>query len=583
MMFDLSIAALLHGYRTKAFSPTDVIAAVYQEVEANTQQPIWISLLDKTIALEMAKTVDCQLPLAGIPFAIKDNIDLLQLDTTAACPSFAYRPQVSATVVEKLMAAGAIPIGKTNMDQFATGLVGTRSPYGVCSSVFDPEYISGGSSSGSAVAVARRLVSFALGTDTAGSGRVPAAFNGIVGLKPTRGAISVKGVVPACLSLDCVSIFSLNCADAETVWQVAAGADANDPFSRPAKTSPLVGTAPFLFGVPQKDQLEFFGDQEAARLFETSVTAMEAIGGQKVEIDYEPFKQAASLLYSGPWVAERTAAVGEFLAQAPDADSTVKAIVAGGKTHSAVDTFRAQYRLQSIAQQAKVQMDGCDFLLLPTTGTIFTHQQVKAQPLARNTDLGYYTNFVNLLDMAAIAIPAGQRSNGLPFGISLIGPAWSELALTRLAARFLHEAAVSALSKGWIQVAVVGAHLQGQPLHGQLLERKARLVSRTRTSPHYKLFALANTQPPKPGLVRQNNGSSGSGSSGSGIELEVYAMPQEEFGSFVALIPPPLGIGSVQLADGSTVKGFICEPIGLEGATEITSFGGWRAYLASKK
>ncbi|MBY0374437.1 MAG: allophanate hydrolase, partial [Bryobacteraceae bacterium] len=526
-------------------------------------------------AIRQADSVSPDLPLAGHPFAIKDNIDSAGLDTTAGCPAFAYRATRHATVVDKLTAAGAVLIGKTNMDQFATGLVGVRSPYGACSSVFDPRYISGGSSSGSAVAVASGLVDFSLGTDTAGSGRVPAAFNNLIGLKPTRGLLSMRGVVPACRSLDCVSIFTRTISRAAAVLDAASGFDPEDPFSRPAATSPLSGAGPFRFGVPAEDQLEFFGDHDARDLFLAAVRQLELAGGERVEIDYAPFREAAALLYQGPWVAERTAAVGDFLAAHPDqVHPVVRRIIEGGTKYSAIDAHRASYRLAELRQSTLPTWARIDVMLLPTTGTIFTHEQVAAEPVARNTDLGFYTNFVNLLDLAALALPAGFRPNGLPFGVTLIGPAWSDPALLRLGARFLREPLPAQLPSGWIELAVVGAHLSGQPLHPQLTERGARLLETTRTAPDYQLFALANTTPPKPGLVRAP------GSSGPGIEVEVYALSAERFGSFVALIPPPLGIGNVQLAGGRTVKGFICEPAGLTGSTDITAFGGWRNFLA---
>ena len=552
-----------------------MIDGIFERITTRGLAPVWISLASRTEAIRLADSVSPDLPLAGRPFAIKDNIDYAGLNTTAGCPTFAYRATRHATVVDKLTAAGAVLIGKTNMDQFATGLVGVRSPYGTCSSVFDPRYISGGSSSGSAVAVASGLVDFSLGTDTAGSGRVPAAFNNLIGLKPTRGLLSMRGVVPACRSLDCVSIFTRTISRAATVLDAASGFDPEDPFSRPAATSPLSGAGPFRFGVPAEDQLEFFGDHDARDLFLAAIRQFELAGGERVEIDYAPFREAAALLYQGPWVAERTAAVGDFLAAHPDqVHPVVRRIIEGGTKYSAIDAHRASYRLAELRQSTLPTWGRIDVMLLPTTGTIFTHEQVAAEPVARNTDLGFYTNFVNLLDLAALALPAGFRPNGLPFGVTLIGPAWSDPALLRLGARFLRESLPAPLPSGWIELAVVGAHLAGQPLHSQLTERGARLVATTRTAPDYQLFALANTTPPKPGLVRAP------GSSGPGIEVEVYALSAERFGSFVALIPPPLGIGNVHLAEGRTVKGFICEPAGLTGATDITALGGWRNYLA---
>jgi allophanate hydrolase len=472
------------------------------------------------------------------------------------------------------------------MDQFATGLVGTRTPHGACSSVFDKRYISGGSSSGSAVAVASGLVSFSLGTDTAGSGRVPAAFNGLVGLKPTRGVLSAHGVVPACRTLDCVSIFSQTCHDAHTVWTAARGFDVEDGFSRTAgagaESAPWL-TGGFSFGVPPASQLEFFGDDAAAGLYEQAVERMEALGGRRTEIDFGIFRAAADLLYSGPWVAERYAAIRPFIeAHADEMNPVVRGIIEGARRYSAVDAFAAEYKLHDLRRAAESQWEMMDVLLLPTTGTIYTHEAVAESPVQRNTDLGYYTNFVNLLDLAAVAVPAGVRGNGLPFGVSLIGPAFSEEALLALADRF-HRAQgavpgdvldLAACPPGCVAVAVVGAHLSGQPLNHELTNRRAQLIKACRTAPGYRLYALDGTMPPKPGLVRDQQ------FRGPGIEVEVWAMPEHHFGSFVAGVPAPLGIGNAVLDDGSTVKSFICEPYAVAGATEITRFGGWRHYLS---
>ncbi|HYP14342.1 MAG TPA: allophanate hydrolase, partial [Bryobacteraceae bacterium] len=412
-----AVAALLSAYRAGSTSPTQVIAAVYDSIESQPLQPVWINIVGREAAMERARQLEADghnlaLPLFGVPFAIKDNIDLAGLPTTAACPEFAYTPERSAFVVEQLVAAGAIPIGKTNLDQFATGLVGVRSPYGACSSVFDDRYISGGSSSGSAVAVAKGLVSFALGTDTAGSGRVPAAFNGLVGLKPSRGLLSTSGVVPACRSLDCVSIFAGDVESARLVWNAARGFDSADPFARVPDigddAAPWVGGNSFRFGCPPDEQLEFFGDSQSAELFQHSVEKLQEIGGERVEIDLTAFRETAKLLYSGPWVAERFAAVERLVRERPEAlNPVVRSIIAAGETYSAVDVFRAFYRLQELRRLTEAEWDGMDVLLLPTAPTIYTHAEVAAEPVLLNSKLGYYTNFVNLLDLAAVAIPAG--------------------------------------------------------------------------------------------------------------------------------------------------------------------------------
>jgi allophanate hydrolase len=555
------------------------IERIFDAIEAEGLHPVWIALADRDAAIQRARDVDPALPLAGVPFAVKDNIDVAGMPTTAGCPAYSYLPERTATVVQRLLDAGAVLIGKTNLDQFATGLVGVRSPYGACSSVFDQRYISGGSSSGSAVAVAKGLVAFALGTDTAGSGRIPAAFNDIVGLKPTRGLLSTAGVVPACRSLDCVSIFAGSAAGAERVWRVAQGFDAADPFSRTA--DPGWGAAPwvpgpFRFGVPRDEELAFFGDDESARLYRTAIARMEAVGGTRVMIDFAPFREAAALLYSGPWVAERYAAVGAFVAShVDDVHPVVGSIIRLAASKSAADAYRGMYRLEELKRAAAAQWAGIDVMLLPTAGTIYTKDAVQADPIQLNTNLGYYTNFVNLMDLAAVAVPAGFRRDGLPFGVSLVGPAFSDAALLALASRYAGGAAPApGEAPGCIHVAVVGAHLTGEPLNRQLTERGARLVQSCRTSPEYRFYALANTTPPKPGLVREP------GFEGPGIALEIWAVPSNHFGSFVAGVPAPLGIGSVQLDTGEWVKGFICEPAALAGAAEITQFGGWKNYLA---
>jgi len=555
-----------------------MIHEIFARIRAEGERPVWISLADEALTVARSGSVDPALPLAGVTFAVKDNFDVAGMHTTAGCPSFAYKPERTAPVVQRLFDAGAILIGKTNLDQFATGLVGTRSPYGACSSVFDPRYISGGSSSGSAVAVAKSFCAFSLGTDTAGSGRVPAAFNNLVGLKPTRGLLSTTGVVPACRSLDCVSIFARTAQQARAVWQVAKAVDTTDPYSRAippgAGAAPWVN-GPFRFSVPKDDQLQFFGDADALALYRRAAERLETLGGIRSIIDFSVFRDAADLLYSGPWVAERFAAVGEFLSRGTEGvNETVKNIILGGSKYSAADAFRSMYRLEALKQQAAEQWAQMDVMLLPTTGTIYTRDAVDADPVRLNTNLGFYTNFVNLMDLAAIAVPAGFRPNGLPFGVSLIGPAFSDEALLELASRYLGESTSESIPPRCVLVAVAGAHLSGQPLNHELTSRNARLVKTCRTAPDYRLYALQTT-PPKPGLVRDP------AFQGSGIEVEVWAIPDYEFGPFVAGIPSPLGIGTLTLDDGSSMKGFICEPAAIAGAEEITRFGGWRAYRNS--
>jgi len=561
---------------------SEKVMALYDRMESAPLNPVWISLVSRARALARAHEVEtnAHMPLVGMTFAVKDNIDVSGMPTTAGCPAYAYTPASSATVVRRLEDAGAILIGKTNMDQFATGLVGTRSPFGACSSVFDERYISGGSSSGSAVAVAKRLVTFSLGTDTAGSGRVPAAFNNLIGLKPTRGLLSSAGVVPACRTLDCVSILASTCDVAHMIWRAAKGFDSGDPFSltpRPGEDAAPWLNAPFRFGVSPPEQLEFFGDEEARTLYEKAVCNVKNLGGEKIEIDFSIFRAAADLLYEGPWVAERLAAIQSFIrGHSDEMNPVVRGIISGGKRYTAVDVYEAEYRLMDLRRAAAKQWARMDVLVLPTTGTIYTHDQVASDPVKMNTNLGYYTNFVNLMDLAAVAAPAGFRSNGLPFGISFIGPAFSDEALLALAHRYLG-AKTPLLDKapGCVELAVVGAHLTGQPLNSQLTQRGARLKKSCRTASGYRLYALAGSKPPKPGLARDDQ------FQGAGIEVEVWTIPEDQFGSFVAEIPEPLGVSNVTLDSGELVKCFICQPYALASATEITRFGGWRNYLTS--
>ncbi|MFA6288844.1 MAG: allophanate hydrolase [Opitutaceae bacterium] len=550
-----------------------------------THDPVWIHRLTAEDKARLAAPAGTG-ALHGLTFAIKDNIDLAGAPTTAACPGFAYTPAVSAHVVEKLIAAGAIPEGKTNLDQFATGLVGTRSPYGAPRNVFNPDYISGGSSSGSAVAVARGEVAFALGTDTAGSGRVPAAFNQIVGLKPTKGRLSTRGVVPACRSLDCVSIFTRDIATAARVLAAAEGFDPLDPFSRPSPQSNLLGySAPSIprIGVPRADQLEWFGNTESPALFASALERLRSLGTEIIEVDFSPFLDAARLLYEGPWTAERYAGVGEFIerhSSSPEAagaaglDPTVSKIILGGKTPSATDAFRATYRLAELRRAADTILATVNALVAPTTGTIYKVSEIEADPIRLNSNLGRYNNFMNLLDLCGLTVPAGRYTFGPGFGITFIAPAWHDHALLALGARYLSEPApVPTSPADWITLAVCGAHLRGQPLHGQLTSLGAQFLAATTTAPRYQLYALANTTPPKPGLARV-----APGENGAAISVETYALSPEAFGRFVAAIPAPMVIGTGELSDGTWVKSFLCEPCALAGATDITSFGGWLAY-----
>ena len=584
-LLDLGVHALRRAYCAGTLDVRQAIEEVLNRIADAGDDKVWISRTPDAALRAEAARLDArlgdigQLPLFGIPFAVKDNIDVLGLATTAACPGFAYQPQKSAEVVQRLVEAGAIVVGKTNLDQFATGLVGVRSPYGVPKNPFDPSFVPGGSSSGSAVAVAAGLVSFSLGTDTAGSGRVPAGFNNIVGLKPTPGLISVEGAVPACLSLDCVSVFALSCADADAILQVAA-----EPRATPAIDKD------FRFGVLGAKDAEFFGDQAYAELYAQSVGRLKALGGTPVEFDYAPFRDAAQLLYGGPWVAERTAAVGAFIERA-DAEAGVwpvtRDIILGGRKYSAVDAFEGQYRLAALKVRAEQERQGLDFLALPTTGTIYRIADLEREPVLFNTRLGHYTNFVNFFGLSALSLPAGFRADGMPFGITLIGPPHQERALLAFGARWQREMKLPlgkttsrlpppeddpVLVEDRVSIAVVGAHMSGLPLNGQLTELGGRLESVGRTAPFYRFYALPGGPPHRPGLVRVAE-------NGGAIELEVWSLPAAKVGAFLRQIPPPLGLGTVTLANGSGVTGFLCESHATQGARDITGLGGWRTYL----
>lgn len=530
--------------------------------------------------------------LSGLRFAVKDNIDVAELPTTAACPDFYRMATQNAEIVHRLLEKGASLVGKTNLDQFACGLNGTRSAYGAVPNAFNPSLVSGGSSAGSAYVVATGQVDFALGTDTAGSGRVPAGLNNIVGLKPSRGLLSTRGVLPAAQSVDCVSIFART---VETAWQVLlAGAqyDAQDPYSRRLTLSAVPLGTSFRFGVPK--QLEWFGDQRAEKEFSLAIDRLIALGGVRVEVDYTPLAQIAERLYGSALVAERYQAIREFFDQHEQSVlEPVRSIIAAGKGYSAADVFEAQTELRRLSQQLNGLWDAVDILFVPTAPTHYSIQDMQARPIELNRNLGYYTNFVNLLDYAALSVPSSIREDGLPFGVTLIGPCASDWVLAELGARYQDACALplgvtaeflqskqsiaplTLPSVATVCVAVVGAHLSGMPLNDQLTERGARLISRTHTAPHYKLYALKNTKPPKPGLLRMAE------HAGHAIEVEVWELPLEHYGSFVSLIASPLGIGTLVLCDGSSVQGFICEPQALVDALEISHFGGWRAYIQS--
>jgi len=567
-------------------SVRDQVAAALDRIDASDRTEIWIHRPPHSELLIAADEVDARLaaghhlPLAGRIVAVKNNIDVAGWPTEAGCPAYRYVPQRSATVVEHLRDAGAVVVGSTNMDQFATGLVGTRSPYGAVRNGHHPEYISGGSSSGSGVAVTLGLVDIALGTDTAGSGRVPAAFGGIVGMKPSRGRLSTRGVVPACRSLDCVSVFARDVTLAALATEVCAGFDAEDAWSRsrPEASSPEMRT----IGVPTAANLDADPDLDAPTrsAIGSAVKALLDLGFEVVEVDITPFLDTGSLLYEGAFLAERYTAVGEFIDAHPgDVDPTVAAIIGASRSLPAHQLAGDLDRLAELRRRTDPIWERIDALLLPTTPTVFTLAEVAEEPVARNSVLGRYTNSCNLLDLAAIAVPAGERLDAPPVGISFFGPAWSDDRLIELAARFLGKSPPNApAAPSPLQIAVAGAHLSGQPLNWQLTDRGGRLVSSTTTSETYRLHAL-ETVPPKPGLVRVGAGEAGAG--GAPIEVEVWELDEAGFGSFVASIPAPMVIGKVELADGTEVSGFLCEAGALHGAADITAHGGWRTYLAT--
>lgn len=589
-----TIAAIVAAHRVGTMTPAQTIARTYQRIRDHNDPAVFISLRDEKDAVAEAETLAARdaanLPLYGIPVAVKDNIDARGFPTTAACPAFSYTPTHDSTVVERLRAAGAIIIGKTNLDQFATGLVGVRSPYGIPKNTIREDLIPGGSSSGSAVAVGAGLVPLSLGTDTAGSGRVPAMLNNIVGLKPSLGMISTAGLVPACRTLDCISVFALTVDDAALTLSVLAGLDQADPFSR---ERPLGALTPFpanlRLGVPRSGQLIFFGDKKAEAAYGEALKRWTTLGADLVEFDLEPFYETARLLYEGPWVAERYLVIKDLLASAPDSiHPLTREITAAGARLTAAETFSALYRLQGLRKIAERTFANIDALVLPTAPTAYTTAQVLANPIELNSRLGTYTNFVNLLDLCGLAVPASMRTDGIPFGITLLAPAGRDALLASIGRVFHADteltmgakpvaqpalAPLPASGTDEIPIAVVGAHLSGMALNGELAALKAKLIEATRTAPDYKLYALKTT-PPKPGMLRVEAGK------GASIELEIWSLSSSAFGKFVNAIPAPMAIGTVRLADGRSVKGFLVEPEVLGEARDITSYGGWRAYMA---
>lgn len=588
-----TIAEWQNAYRTQQISLRETLHSLRKSL--STEDCTWIYILSvdelDTQLSTLESTVNAvELPLYGIPYVLKDNIDMASIPTTAACPAFTYLAAQDATVVAQLRAAGAIVLAKTNLDQFATGLVGTRSPFGAVLNPFKAEYVSGGSSSGSATSVARGLVPFSLGTDTAGSGRVPAGFNNIVGLKATKGRFSCKGVVPACRSLDCVSIFALTVDDAEIVAKVLDGFDPAYSYSRKAPAPSTYFSSKPRLGIPASPH--WFGDNESEAAWQASLNQMTALGVELIPIDFTPMFKLAELLYGGPWVAERYAAIADFMQEHADGmNDVVRSIIEKATKFSAADAYNAEYCRADLTREIQQLMSGIDALLVPTSPQFPTIQQVTIDPIKINSQLGTYTNFVNLADCSALALPAVMRADELPFGITLIAPAWQDAALIKFGKIWQANAdlnlgttrrkAPTIISKNitpenYVRLAVVGAHLTGMPLNTQLIDRKAVFVENTFTANCYRLFALPNTTPPKPGLMRGEENTQG-----AEIIVELWDLPLQHFGSFVALIPAPLGIGTLTLHDGREVKGFICEGVAIKEATDITHFGGWRAYIKS--
>ncbi|WPP00864.1 allophanate hydrolase [Pseudomonas sp. HR96] len=582
----LDFDSLQRAYREGTTTPRQLLTELRAKAAAlNDEYRLFIHLLSEAQLEPYLAALDGQsvdsLPLFGLPFAIKDNIDLAGIPTTAACPAFAYTPERSATLVAQLIALGAVPLGKTNLDQFATGLNGTRSPFGACRNSVLPDYPSGGSSAGSPLAVALGVASFALGTDTAGSGRVPAALNNLVGLKASKGLLSTAGVLPACRTLDCVTTFTHSAAEASRLLALTARFDPLDEYSRhnPAWNdgSAFGVVQTFRFGVPRNEDLQFFGCSEGAQLFADAVQRLQQLGGTPVELDLSPFLEAARLLYEGPWVAERYSVVGELMERDPGAIlPVIRAVLAKAPSVDGVQTFRAQYRLQQLKAQCDALMNELDCVLTPTIGRPVTLAELAAEPVLRNSELGYYTNFVNLLDYAAVAVPSAFMANGLPWGVTLLGRAFTDQYLLSLAAAYQGAPAPTGRARNdRARLVVCGAHLEGLALNGQLRQRGARLLEKTVSSPDYRLYALAGGPPLRPGMLRVAE-------DGVAIEVEVWELPSSELGSFLTGIPAPLGLGKVQLADGRWESGFICEAYGLAGSEDISGFGGWRGWLAQR-
>ena len=594
-----TVVEIVEAHRSGAMTPAQTLARTFARIRAHADPPIFISLRDEAEAVAEAEALAGaaarDLPLWGVPVAVKDNIDVAGLPTTAACPAFAHMPARDAAVVERLRRAGAVVIGKTNLDQFATGLVGTRSPFGVPRNALHPKLVPGGSSSGSAVAVAAGLVPLSLGTDTAGSGRIPALMNNIVGLKPSLGLVSTRGVVPACRTLDCVSVFAATVDDAWAALDVMAGFDADDPYARRREPGRLAKPPRSLrVGVPAAADRIFFGDVRAARDYEAALARLGSLGATLVEVDMAPFHETARLLYEGPWLAERYAAAGDLIASSPESLHPVtRGIIAGGAQISAVDAFKAFYRLESLRRISENVFRDIDMLCVPTAPTVYTFDEVMADPVTLNSRLGTYTNFVNLLDLCGLAIPATLHDDATPFGITLLAPGGADALLASVGRVFHTDTRLplgaskraqpplakfpEAAAGDMVTLAVVGAHMSGLALNHELRGHGAQMVEKTSTNREYRLFALAGTEPPRPGLLRVGV------NDGATIELEIWSLSATAFGRFVAAVPSPLSIGTIRLADGREVKGFLVEAEATAGARDISDYGGWRAFVTRSR
>jgi allophanate hydrolase len=608
---------LRSGYRNGDFTVSDILDESLRRINAVSQK-VFIHLADSETLFREAERLQALMashpdpwshwPLLGMPFAVKDNLDVAGMPTSAACPALAKKAQQSAVTVQRILNAGGLCLGKTNMDQLATGLVGVRSPYGICHNAFNADYIAGGSSSGSGLAVSLGFCAFALGTDTAGSGRVPAAYGNTVGLKPTRGLLSARGLLPACPSLDCVSIFTLLADDASEVLAVTSAFDSEDPWSRPkpqatennvtkATSNAAKPWQGLRLGIPHPGQLDFSDDKDYAKCYDAAVELAQSLGARCLGYDLGPLLEAAQLLYQGPWIAERYASIAENIApDSADLLPVLREILSSGSQRNAIEVFRAQQRLQVLRRASEKIFSACDILLLPTVPTLFTLAQIAAEPIKRNSELGRFTNFVNLLDLAAIAVPAAFTAKDLPFGVTLIAPAFQDDALLQLASAWQRATGLGLGAGQWqipepllpaahlktynpnvtvssmVPLLVFGLHLQGQPLAPEMENLEAIWVGETRTAPGYAMHLIVKGDRRLPGVLRAH------GAAGN-LLGEIWNVPSPALGSFIQGIKAPLSLGWIELADGGSILGFLTEADAIKESLDITALGGWKAYL----